>query len=118
VDNERLDRIGSEISSPSLPSDELSQRESNKFESARWHGKQQAFHYAFLVIFWLLTGVSCIIFLIRAAHWVLPTSKSWMTPEQIKDVDAFISHGLVGGLVVALGKKFVSSNFPTDRPKD
>lgn len=100
---ESLDRVTTDAAP-----DPLAKREEKSF--SRWESKQQAFHYGFLTIFWVGVGIITIVFVARALHWVLPAGYCWMTEEQIKAVEGFLFHGLIGGFIATIGKKFLSDS--------
>lgn len=111
---ENLDKIGSEIPSAKEPlPDGLAKQEEKKFSGDRRRAEEtkQAVH---VLIIWFIRIAAVIvtaIFGVRMVFYVLPSEWRWLTDDQIKSVDDFLFHGIIGGIVgLYLRKSFQSKD--------
>jgi hypothetical protein len=102
VDIDPLDKIGSDISPGGEPlPDGLAKLEEKKFigDKRRAEEAKQAVHWAIIWFIRVAAIIVIIIFAVRMVFYVLPTSWRWLTDEQVKSMDDFLFHGIVGGIV-------------------
>ena len=102
MDIDPLDKIGSDVPSggEQLP-DGLAKQEERKFsgDKRRAEEAKQVVHWAIIWFIRVAAIIVIIIFAARMIFYILPTSRRWLTDEQVKSLDDFLFHGIVGGIV-------------------
>lgn len=104
-----LDKIGSEIATPSAPlPDKLAKQEAKeKFsgDAKRAEETKQALHCGMVYFIRIAAILVIIIFSVRMVYYVLPLRYQWLSDEQVKGMDDFLFHGILGGIVGMYLKK-------------
>lgn len=71
--------------------------------------EQNAMHWAFIVILWIIVSGFGFAILVKLATILLPDRLCWLSPEHLKNLNDFITTGGIGGVGGALIKNKVTS---------
>ena len=110
IDN--LDKIGSEIQAEQGLSDNLAKQELQKKFSGddkRSEETKQAIHCGIIWFIRVAAIIVTIVFIVRMAYFVIPTSWRWLQPDEVKALDEFLFHGMIGGILGAYLKKSIKA---------
>lgn len=71
--------------------------------------EQNALHWCFIVILWIIVIGFGIAILTKFLHMVLPEKYCWLDEDHIKKLNEFITTGGIGGIGTALFKNKIGS---------
>jgi hypothetical protein len=63
-------------------------------DSKKWHT-----HWIMISALWVMFIIALAVFTIRAAHFVIPDSWCWLSPEKLQNIDKFLFSGAFGGIL-------------------
>jgi len=66
--------------------------------------EQNAMHWAFVLILWIIVFSFCAAVIIKILHMFLPDQYAWLNEIHLKKIDDYIFAGGVGGVGVGLLK--------------
>ena len=101
-----LDLISENQNPP--PSDSRAIRESTDLYS-RNRREQNALHWCFIVILWVIVIGFGVAILTKFLHMVLPDNWCWLNEDHIKKLNEFITTGGIGGIGTALFKNKIGT---------
>lgn len=74
-----------------------------KSDAKRANREKNTFHYIKLIAIYVIAIAVGAIFLIRVAHFVLPTNCQWITNTNLQAIDKYFFSGAIGGALAKYG---------------
>jgi hypothetical protein len=95
-----------------LPDDLARQELKTKFsgDERRAEETKQALHWGIICFVRTAAVIVTVIFAVRMAYFVLPSGCRWLTDEQVRNMDDFLFHGTIGGILGMYLKKSLQSS--------